>query len=187
MNPPSMQPVPSVLALGENLRLRLAEVGDAEAVFAVVDANREHLRVWLPWVDGSREAAGTRTFLENDVLQRAAGSTATYMVLSGGSITGFIGLHEIDWLNSSFLIGYWIAKDHEGHGIITRACGRLLSMAFDELGMERAVIRCAVGNTRSSAVPKRLGFTFEGVERNAQRLNGRFVDLERYSLLRGEL
>ncbi len=53
--------------------------------------------------------------------------------------------------------------------------------------MERAVIRCAVGNSRSSAVPKRLGFTLEGIERHSQRLHDGFVDLEIYSRLRSDL
>ena len=52
--------------------------------------------------------------------------------------------------------------------------------------MERAVIRSALGNIRSAAVPKRLGFVLEGLERHGQKLNGRFIDLERYSRLSGE-
>jgi ribosomal-protein-serine acetyltransferase len=47
-------------------------------------------------------------------------------------------------------------------------------------------IHCATGNTRSSAVPKRLGFTFEGTLREAQLLDGRYVDLDVYSMLRRE-
>ncbi len=173
--------------LGGGVSLRAAGPDAAEAVYAVVDANREHLAVWLPWVDGSRQPKDTRAFLERDAVQHSLGVTATFFIREGDAIAGMIGLHDIDPINRSFLIGYWLAKSSEGRGLATRSCRRLLMASFEECEMERAVIRCAVGNTRSAAVPRRLGFTLEGVERHGQRLNGGFVDLERYSRLRGEL
>lgn len=44
----------------------------------------------------------------------------------------------------------------------------------------------AKGNTKSIAVPIRLGFTFEGVERNGELLHGHFIDLEVYGLLKSD-
>jgi ribosomal-protein-serine acetyltransferase len=44
-------------------------------------------------------------------------------------------------------------------------------------------IRCATGNTRSCAIPERLGFSREGVLREAEWVNGRFLDLVVWSLL----
>jgi ribosomal-protein-serine acetyltransferase len=69
---------------------------------------------------------------------------------------------------------------------MTRAVRALLAMAFDGLALERIEIRCAAGNVRSQAIPKRLGFTYEGTLRSAQRLHGRSVDLRIYGLLREE-
>jgi ribosomal-protein-serine acetyltransferase len=184
--PPSRPQFPPVFELGGDVALHAAGPYDAEAVYAVVDANREHLRIWLPWVDASRDVGAMRAFLTEEAAQRERGATATYLIRESGSIAGVIDLHGIDAVNSSFFVGYWLAKGFEGCGLITRACECLLSAAFNECGMERAVIRCAVGNARSAAVPKRLGFQFEGVERHGQRLNGRFVDLKIYSRLRGD-
>jgi len=177
---------PSFLNLGGGAILRAARPEDAAAVFAVVDSNREHLRVWLPWVDGSQTAQDTRAFLEHDTELSAQGLGATYLIVDEGSLAGLAGLHNIDTVNRSLMIGYWLAKRCEGRGLVTRACDRLIEVAFHESGFERIVIRCAVGNTRSAAVPKRLGFAFEGIERHGQRWHNGFADLEIYSRLRGD-
>jgi ribosomal-protein-serine acetyltransferase len=183
VNPLGSPHFPPLFDLGGDVLLRAAQPDDAEAVYAVVDLNREHLRIWLPWVDGSLEPKHTRVFLEQDAEQRARGMTATFLILEDGVIAGFIGLHDIDTNNRSFRIGYWLGQRCEGRGLMTRSCQRLLTVAFDWYDMERAVIRCAVGNTRSAAVPKRLGFKLEGIERHGQKLHGGFVDLEIYSRL----
>ena len=174
------------LELGDGVALLAAHPDDAAAVYALVDASREHLRAWLPWVDASRSAVYTREFFEHVVEQRERQTTAAYLILQHGRIAGMIGLHDIEWTNRSFLIGYWVTARAEGRGLITRACWALVNVAFEEWGMERAVILCGVGNKRSAAVPRRLGFTLEGVARHAQLLHGEFIDLQVWSLLRAE-
>ena len=177
---------PARLELGKGAVLRAIHPDDADAVYALVDESREHLRAWLPWVDTSQSAACTREFFEHVVEQRERHATAAYLILEHGRIAGMIGLHDIDWTNRGFLIGYWIAARAEGQGLITRSCRALVKLAFEEWGMERAVIQCGVGNGRSSAVARRLGFTLEGVARHAQLLHGEFIDLQVWSLLRVE-
>ena len=66
---------------------------------------------------------------------------------------------------------------------MTRSCRALIDHAFSTLGLHRVVIRCAVENHRSRAIPERLGFTLEGIERESQWLYDHFVDLAIYALL----
>jgi len=186
MGQPPAAGFPPEFDLGGGALLRWAVPDDAIALYEAVCANREHLRAWLPWVDATLEARDTRAFLEQDLEQRERGLSATYLLLLDGAIAGSVGLHQIDPLNRAFFIGYWIARACEGRGLVTRACDALLRVAFGPADFERAVIRCAVSNGRSAAIPRRLGFRFEGVERHAQRLRGGFVDLEIYSRLRGD-
>ncbi len=84
------------------------------------------------------------------------------------------------------MIGYWLGGEYEGKGIMTRACTALIDYGFGELGLNRIVIRASTENTRSQAVPLRLGFTREGVERQAEWLNDHFIDMIVYSMLRSE-
>ena len=97
-----------------------------------------------------------------------------------------VGYHPIDWPNRSVEIGYWIAADFQGRGLVTRASHFLVDYAFNQLELNRVVIRCAEGNSRSAVIPKRLGFTQEGVFRQQQAHYNQFVDLIVFSMLAEE-
>ena len=66
---------------------------------------------------------------------------------------------------------------------MTRSCREMIAHAFSALGLHRVVIRCATENHRSRAIPERLGFKLEGIERQSQWLYDHFVDLAAYALL----
>lgn len=177
---------PESIPVDDACELRQLEPSDAEEIFAAVCANREHLDRWLPWVESTHAAEDTRRFLEQVASNREQGRTAAYSLRVRGQLAGLIGLHDVDEANGTAQIGYWLAAEYEGQGWMTRAVRALLAMAFDGLGLERIEIRCAAGNVRSQAIPKRLGFTYEGTLRAAQRLHGSSVDLRVYGLLRSE-
>jgi ribosomal-protein-serine acetyltransferase len=81
------------------------------------------------------------------------------------------------------MIGYWLGESYQGKGLMTGACRALVDYLFSELRLQRIEIRCATSNARSCAVPQRLGFTKEGVLRQAQAFDDHYLDLEVYGLL----
>ena len=159
----------------DELELRLVHTGDAAPLFALVDGNRLHLREWLPWVDATRGEADTARFVASSQQLFAEGKEAVAAIWHRGTLVGVIGLHAIDPAARPF-IGYWIAQDAQGKGIVTRAVRAMLDYAFSDRGLERVEIRCAAGNTRSQAVPLRLGFAREETIKNAERLHDRYED-----------
>src|SRR5581483_4259141 len=110
----------------------------------------------------------------------------TCVVRHRGDIAGAIGLHTIDALNRATSIGYWLDEARSGRGIMTRACRAVITCAFRDYGLHRVEIRCATGNFRSCAIPRRLGFVEEGVLRQAGFLRDRWVDLRVFSALEQE-
>ena len=108
------------------------------------------------------------------------------MILFEGRICGVIGFNWIDSLNQSCEVGYWVSEDSQKLGIITRSTRSLVNFAFADLEMNRINIPVAVRNTKSRAIPERLGFSEEGISREAEWLYDHFVDHVRYSLLRSE-
>jgi ribosomal-protein-serine acetyltransferase len=179
-------PLPEQITVNDEVVLRLLAESDAQELFRVVDDNRPHLGAWLPWVSANRAVADSLIFIRFVRAQFLASSGLSLAIFVRRELAGIITLRSLDWQNRSGEIGYWLAKKFQGRGIMHASCRSVLRCAFHDLGLHRVVIRCAPGNTRSSAIPERNGFVKEGTARGAELLNGTFIDLTVYSLLASE-
>ena len=173
------------LEIDERLHLRPVAADDAEAIHALVDANRERLSPWLPWA-AEQTLAGTREFVAESRAQEERGDGFQAALVRDGELAGIAGYHRIDHVNRSTSIGYWLAAAHEGEGVMSAAVRALVAHAFTGLELHRVSIEAAVANRRSRAIPERLGFREEGLLRESQLVGGRFLDRVLYSLLSSE-
>jgi ribosomal-protein-serine acetyltransferase len=162
--------------------LRLLEEADAEELYALVDSNRAYLARWLPWANETRRP-DVLDFIRTTRRQLADNNGLQMAIVGDGEIIGVAGFHAIDWQNHSTSIGYWLAEARQGRGTMTEAVRALTDHAFAAWKLNRVEIRVAVENIRSRAIPTRLGFTEEGLLRQAERLGERFEDLVVYSML----
>ncbi|HET9309826.1 MAG TPA: GNAT family protein [Actinomycetota bacterium] len=80
-------------------------------------------------------------------------------------------------------IGYWISSSFEGRGLISRSARELTRLAFEHVGVHRAIIRAGVGNVRSRAVPERLGYRQEGLEGGGGKGLGGYYDMVVYAMV----
>jgi ribosomal-protein-serine acetyltransferase len=172
--------------IGNQATLRILEEQHAAQLFALVDANRSHLRAWLPWLDNNTSVEASRSFIRHSLQQFANNDGFQAGIWQGDAMAGVIGYHTLDWANRKTDIGYWLGVAFQGHGLMTRATRTLVNHAFGELGLNRVEIRCAVGNSRSCAIPQRLGFRQEGVLRQIEWLYDHFVDHVVYGMLASE-
>ena len=175
-----------VWRLDAEMALRLFEERHASELHALTDQNREHLRQWLPWVDATSSVEATRRFIQNGLKQYATHRGFQAGIWYQSRLAGVIGYHKIDWHNRKTSIGYWLGASFQGKGIMTRACDALINHAFQELKLNRLEIRCAADNQKSRAIPERLGFTQEGISRQAEWLYDHYVDHVIYAILASE-
>ena len=164
--------------------MRLPIEADAAPIFALIDANRPHLRRWLPWVDGTSDSPAILEFLRGVLERIRAGGALELVIEHDGALAGLCGFRVIDRNNRSADIGYWLREDFGGRGIMTACCRALIRHGFESLELNRISLGAAVENTRSRRVAERLGFQLEGVQRDGEWLYDHFVDIAVYSLLR---
>jgi RimJ/RimL family protein N-acetyltransferase len=165
--------------------LRLLEEPDAQELYAIIEADRDHLARWMPWA-GGQTLEDTLTFIKRTRDQLANNDGFQTVVIEDGRIAGIVGFHGVSWQHRSTSIGYWLAESAQGRGTMTHAVRALVDHAFGTWRLHRVEIRAAVDNTRSRAIPERLGFTREGVVREAERIGDRYIDQVVYSMLAGD-
>lgn len=171
---------------GPGIIMRQLEDADAEAIFAAADRNRSHLGEWLPWVARTSSAQDVRDFIGKARAQYQENRSPSSGIWMDGELAGCIGCHVVDYENRNCSIGYWLDHARQGQGIMTRCCTVLLDYLFGELQVHRVEIRAATGNVRSCAIPERLGFTREGIAREAQWVGERWLDMVIWSMLEAE-
>lgn len=172
-----------MIQVTSDIILNPLSVDDIFKIFNTLDTEREYMREWLPFVDSTQVVEDTANFV-NHVLQA---EDKQFTIWYKDKFVGLVGFKDTDINNKKIEIGYWLSQYVQGKGIMTQSVLRLLKLAFNDMGMNRVQIKVAVGNQKSRNIPERLGFKFEGIERDGELLvDNMYTDIAVYSLLKKE-
>ncbi len=172
--------------INEKVNLELTAEKHTEGLFVAVNQNREHLSEFLPWVHNMQSVDDLRNYIENCELLYRKKQEVSFVIMLEEIPVGRIGLHYINSQNKNASIGYWLTKEAEGNGVVINSCKELVTYGFRELGLHRIEVKAATGNLKSQAIPEKLGFTKEGILRQAEFVNHNFLDIVVYSMLDNE-
>ncbi len=84
-------------------------------------------------------------------------------------------------------LGYYIAEEYWGKGIMTEAVRQTCEYVFDKSDIIRIYAEPFAYNTASCRVLEKAGFQYEGTLRNNAVKNGKVIDMKMYSLLKAEM
>ena len=177
---------PIKLLVSDDLILKEIQLSDADALFNIIDNQRDYLRVWLPFIDYTRHVGDTRAYILSLYDKPYERRDLVFTIWYQDKVVGLMGLKGSDRDNHKTEIGYWLSSDNQGKGIVTKSCRKLSQYLFVNLGMNRIQIRVGTANEKSKRIPQRLGFTLEGTERCGELLPSGYTDLEIYSMLKSE-
>jgi len=100
---------------------------------------------------------------------------------------GTIGLFALDLVNGKAGMGITIGqKQLWGQGYGSDALNALVDFGFGALRLERIWLEVYDFNARGRRSYEKCGFTLEGTERHAAYRDGRHIDVQVMSILRGE-
>ncbi|MFK7789279.1 MAG: GNAT family N-acetyltransferase [Phycisphaeraceae bacterium] len=182
------------IKVDEELSLRLHEPRFAEEVHSVAIANREHINRWMPFLCDSYNLESSREHARESLQGFADRTKITLTVLEHGEVVGSTGW--TDWNQQSLFdgrldyasadIGYWLAKEATGRGLMTRAVRAMTTLAFEAYGLKRLTIRAEPENEASWRVAERAGYQYEGLLRGVATFDGRVVNHKLYAILAEE-
>lgn len=174
-----------IIKIDEELELRQIQLSDAEHIFNAINTQRDYLGKWLPFVQLTKKLEDSRFYVESIVNVLTGEQEYVFTIWYQGKFSGLISFNYTDKSNKRTEIGYWLCKQFQGKGIMTKSVSKLCEFAYTEMDINRIQINCAEGNEPSKKIPIRLGFQQEGVEREGELLTGnQYVDIVVYSKLR---
>jgi len=170
----------------EEVSLKIKDFQDSSELFNLIDSSRDYLKKWMTWVESTKNEEDVRKRTKNDLYEFAEQKGMHFLILHKGSIVGTISLKYFDWSIKSAEIGYWLAEEFQGQGLMTKAVKALLDYGFDQLHLNKIEIWAAKKNMKSRSVPERLGFVQEGMRRDDEIINGKYVTMIIYGMLKSE-
>jgi ribosomal-protein-alanine N-acetyltransferase len=98
-------------------------------------------------------------------------------------VIGTCGFHAWSKSHRRAEVGYELARDYWGQGIMAEAIKAVLTFGFHELGLNRVEAMVLAGNTSSAGFLEKLGFQKEARLREYEFVQGKFRDVLLFSLL----
>jgi RimJ/RimL family protein N-acetyltransferase len=128
---------------------------------------------WAPfYFDGSEPTRGRAFMIE---------------ALPEGRPIGVVATNEIDARHMTTEIDMLIGVGrYRGRGYGSDALGALVRFLFDEVGLHRIWLGTYDFNVRARRLYEKVGFVVEGVLRQSDWVDGRWVDVVVYGLLEGD-
>ena len=174
------------LRVNNKLSLVIPDVGVAPDIFNLIDKDRKHLKEWLPWVDKTVSVKDTENNLSERIEKFEKKEAASFYAVYENSFVASVGFISIDNNNQKGEIGYWLLSQFQGKGLMTECVKACIKYGFEDLGLNKIVIKCASKNIKSAAIPKKLGFSLEGTLRQDRVREDGFCDTLYFGLLKSE-
>jgi len=99
------------------------------------------------------------------------------MIATDQNTIGCIVLSNIDWDNKVGYLGCKIRKEFQGNKYAYYANMAMIKYLFEKAGIERIVFSFIETNTKSWKYATRLGFRYEGIQREAIYKNNKRIGL----------
>ena len=160
------------------LTLRHVQPTDAQRITDLV--NNPQIYRMVSRISSSQSHAQTLGWISGHDAGRAADTDHPYAIVLDGELIGMTGAHrEVTLL--PFEIGYWLAPEHWGQGIMTEAAEALLKW-LQEHGEQAFVSGYFIDNPASGRVLGKLGFM--KADRRQVFCLGRGEAVEHYDMAR---
>ena len=166
-----------------NCVLRKWRLSDAKDLAAALSNEKilNNLRDGLPFPYTEQDAGDYITAM----LSADENSTFAYAITVDDRAVGSIGaFRQSNIHRQTAELGYYLAEEYWGRGIMTEAIRQLCGIVFDTTDILRIYAEPFAYNTGSRRALEKAGFALEGIMKNNAVKNGKVLDMALYSLTR---
>lgn len=176
-----------VLTHGQ-IQLRIAKMRDAKRLEALILGNRSWLRPWEATNPSSPNSFDVKAQLRGLIRQLDDESGIPFVIEVQGQIQGQLNVANIMYGSvSSAVLGYWVAPEVAGQGVMPTAVALATDYLMDQVGLHRVEINIRPENQASLRVIQKLGFRYEGLKQRYIHINGDWRDHYVFALTKEEL
>lgn len=173
-----------VTPTGVAIELRPLRHTDEGTFAAVRRLNYEWLNPWDATAPISSEAAPTfAAMVDRYTAQARLGQALPFAITVGGRLVGQLMVATITYGSfRSGAVGYWVAQELAGRGVVPTALALAGDHAMSALGLHRLEVNIRPENAASLAVVRKLGFREEGYRRHFLHIDGEWRDHRSFAL-----
>lgn len=153
------------LWVDEAIQLHLLQPHHTKPLFRLLEANRDHLAPFIGAAEDIGSLLEAQEFIDEGLEDFDRNPAyASFGIFCHDELVGCIGYSRIksdyaeDRGSSMPEMSFWVARTHEGMGIIRRSAVRVVDYVLIEQQQPLIEVHCAVDNQRSQRVAERLGF-----------------------------
>lgn len=169
-----------------NCKIKKWELTDAGDLAKVLSNTKvqDNLRDGLPYPYTEKDG----TDYISAMLSADENETFAFAIVSDNKVIGSIGVFRQENIHRQTAeLGYCIAEEYWGKGIMTDAVKQICKYVFDKSDIIRIYAEPFAYNTASCRVLEKAGFQYEGTLRSNAVKNGKIIDMKMYSLLKTEI
>ena len=167
-------------------KIRKWKLSDAKDL-AIALSNRkvqDNLRDGLPYPYTEQDG---KDYI-SDMLSANEDDTFAFAITVDNKVVGSIGVFRQGNIHRQIAeLGYYIAEEYWGKGIMTEAIKQICECVFDKSDIIRIYAEPFAYNIASCRVLEKAGFQYEGTLRSNAVKNGKAIDMKMYSLLKTEI
>jgi ribosomal-protein-alanine N-acetyltransferase len=167
----------------DRLLLRKLTLSDAPSIFAY--ASNEDTTQFMLW-NTHRSLADSEAFIAWTLQRYQNGEAGEWGIelKETGRLIGTIGFTSCNPGQRRAELGYILAPQYWGRGLMPEAAARVVEFAFDNMDMNRIESCHFLSNEKSGRVMQKIGMVCEGTALQRLFAKGRFWDARQYALLK---
>ncbi len=164
-------------------RIKKWDLTDAAALAASLSNKKvqDNLRDGLPYPYTEQDGID----YIHAMLSADEDETFAFAITADNQVVGSISiLRQGNIHRQTAELGYYIAEEFWGKGIMTEAVKQICEYVFDKSDIIRIYAEPFAYNTASCRVLEKAGFQYEGTLRSNAVKNGKVLDMKMYALLK---